>query len=186
METIGERREKFHFVLVHGAGHGAWCWFKVVNLLQNAGHNVTAIDLAGAGLTPVDSNTILSFHYYNRPLIDFLSDLPHTHKVVLVGEGAGGLSLTHAMSVMGHKIAVAVYVGGVMLSRGFSSEEDIEQVVLQTSCEGIPHLLDEYQLFNPAGLPISNHSPPTTAIIRKELQRDLLYHLSPPEDAILA
>eukprot|EP01018_Ginkgo_biloba_P007108 Gb_09897 [translate_table: standard] len=168
---ISDNYQEFHFVLVHGAGHGAWCWFKVVSLLQNAGHNVTAIDLAGAGLTPVDPNTILSFHDYNRPLIHFLSDLPHAHKVVLVGHSAGGLSLTHAMSVMGHKIAVAVYVGATMLSKGFCSKEDVEQ--------GVPNLWEEYELKYGLG---PNH-PPTTAKIRKEFQRDLLYQLSPPENA---
>ncbi|RVW57637.1 Salicylic acid-binding protein 2 [Vitis vinifera] len=43
-----EKRER-HFVLVHGACHGAWCWYKVATLLRSAGHRVTALDLAAAG-----------------------------------------------------------------------------------------------------------------------------------------
>ncbi|KAK9938994.1 hypothetical protein M0R45_015704 [Rubus argutus] len=39
--------EKKHFVLVHGAGHGAWCWYKIATLLTAAGHNVTTLDLFG-------------------------------------------------------------------------------------------------------------------------------------------
>jgi len=37
------------FVLVHGSWHGAWCWGKVVPLLERAGHKVEAIDLPGHG-----------------------------------------------------------------------------------------------------------------------------------------
>ncbi|KAL7240066.1 hypothetical protein ACSBR2_005848 [Camellia fascicularis] len=31
-----------HFVLVHGACHGAWCWYKLKPLLESHGHKVTA------------------------------------------------------------------------------------------------------------------------------------------------
>jgi pimeloyl-ACP methyl ester carboxylesterase len=37
------------FVLVHGAWHGAWCWQRVVPLLQDAGHRVTTPTLTGLG-----------------------------------------------------------------------------------------------------------------------------------------
>lgn len=38
-----------HYVLVHGAMHGAWAWRHVEPLLRNAGHEVTAIALTGQG-----------------------------------------------------------------------------------------------------------------------------------------
>jgi len=38
-----------HFVLVHGAWHGAWCWNKVVPMLRAKGHLVTAVDLPARG-----------------------------------------------------------------------------------------------------------------------------------------
>jgi len=34
-----------HFLLVHGACHGGWCWDSVVSLLRAAGHDATAPDL---------------------------------------------------------------------------------------------------------------------------------------------
>jgi pimeloyl-ACP methyl ester carboxylesterase len=33
------------FALVHGAFHGAWCWERLTPLLQQAGHQVVAMDL---------------------------------------------------------------------------------------------------------------------------------------------
>jgi len=38
-----------NFVLVHGAWHGAWCWRRVVDLLQAQGHRVHALTLTGVG-----------------------------------------------------------------------------------------------------------------------------------------
>ncbi len=32
-----------HFVLIHGAWHGAWCWDGVVRALQAAGHSAQAL-----------------------------------------------------------------------------------------------------------------------------------------------
>src|SRR5688572_19598199 len=42
-------RERLHFVLVHGAWHGAWCWERVAPLLREQGHDVTAVELQGQG-----------------------------------------------------------------------------------------------------------------------------------------
>ncbi|KAI5316687.1 hypothetical protein L3X38_036394 [Prunus dulcis] len=39
-----------HFVLVHGACHGSWCWYKIKPRLESAGHRVTALDLAASGI----------------------------------------------------------------------------------------------------------------------------------------
>ena len=37
------------FILVHGAGHGGWCWEKVQPILEGHGHKVCAPDLPGLG-----------------------------------------------------------------------------------------------------------------------------------------
>eukprot|EP01018_Ginkgo_biloba_P004362 Gb_12800 [translate_table: standard] len=151
-----------HFVLVHGAGHGGWCWYKIQHLLHKAGHQVTAIDLAGAGRSTQNPNTILSFDDYNAPLIELLSILPASNKVVVVGHSAGGLSFTHASLLSSEKISVAVYIA--------------------TTMRGVPNLFEEYEFKYGLGL----NDPPTSAMFRKQVQRQLLYQLSPPEDAMLA
>ena len=33
------------FGLVHGAGHGAWCWERLVPILETLGHRAFAMDL---------------------------------------------------------------------------------------------------------------------------------------------
>lgn len=37
------------FVLVHGSWHGGWCWRRVVDILERAGHKVYAPTLTGLG-----------------------------------------------------------------------------------------------------------------------------------------
>ena len=38
-----------NYVLIHGGWFGAWCWYKVVPLLQAAGHSVYTPTLSGVG-----------------------------------------------------------------------------------------------------------------------------------------
>ncbi|BFG38974.1 hypothetical protein CerSpe_252480 [Prunus speciosa] len=57
---------KKHFVLVHGA----WNWYKMTNLLTSIGHNVTALDLAAAGVNPnqVQLYSLWSLFHQGRQL----------------------------------------------------------------------------------------------------------------------
>ncbi|MDA0997336.1 MAG: alpha/beta fold hydrolase [Proteobacteria bacterium] len=41
-----------HFILVHGAYHGGWCWERLIPLLNAAGHTAAAPDLPGHGADP--------------------------------------------------------------------------------------------------------------------------------------
>ncbi|WZY83376.1 hypothetical protein YC2023_029760 [Brassica napus] len=78
-----------HFVFVHGASHGAWCWYKLTTLLAAAGFKATSVDLTGAGINLTDSNTVVDFDQYNRPLFSLLSDLPRHHKIYHNGALSG-------------------------------------------------------------------------------------------------
>ena len=83
----------YHFVLVHGACHGAWCWFKLTDRLQNAGHKVTAVDLVGCATRPQDPNSIATFSEYHQPLMDFLDSLPEAHHETPYAQKVSQISL---------------------------------------------------------------------------------------------
>lgn len=74
-------KKQHHFVLVHGGGHGAWCWVKIVAVLEKAGHRVTAVDLASAGEDPRSADDITTFEQYNQPLEDLFASFPDHEKV---------------------------------------------------------------------------------------------------------
>ncbi|KAK8970793.1 Methylesterase 3 [Platanthera guangdongensis] len=110
---MSERPTKI--ILVHGSGHGAWCWYKVVAALRSQGYSVTAIDLAACGSDPrrmaVDVTT---FEEYAQPLMDLMASVPEGEKVVLVGHSFAGLSLASAMDAFPEKIVVAVFVTAIL------------------------------------------------------------------------
>ncbi|KMT09377.1 hypothetical protein BVRB_6g134690 [Beta vulgaris subsp. vulgaris] len=100
-----------HFVLVHGLGHGAWCWYKLVLLLRRAGHRVTAVDLDGGcgGDASIDD--------YVKPLMDLMRSIDvddDDEKVILVGHSFGGMPISIAMERFPEKISVAVFVSAYM------------------------------------------------------------------------
>uniref|UniRef100_A0A2P2J7F2 Methylesterase 17 n=1 Tax=Rhizophora mucronata TaxID=61149 RepID=A0A2P2J7F2_RHIMU len=161
-----------HFVLVHGIGGGSWCWYKVRCLMENSGYTVSCIDLKASGIDPADANSILSFQDYNKPLIDFFSSLPDHQQVILVGHSAGGLSVTHVTHKFPNKIRLAVYLAATMLKLGFCTDQDLQDGEPDLSSFG-----DVYQL----GFGMGDEQPPTSAYVKKEFQRKIIYQLSPPE-----
>ncbi|XP_073019671.1 LOW QUALITY PROTEIN: methylesterase 17-like [Primulina eburnea] len=169
-----------HFVLIHGIGGGAWCWYKIKCVMENSGHRVTCLDLTSAGIDQTDPNTVLSFQDYNRPLVEFLQSLEDGQQVILVGHSAGGLSVSEAIHKFGRKIKAAVFVGATMLKCGFASDEDVKDGVPDVSEFG--ELDEVYDLWFGLG---QDH-PPTSVMVKKQLQRKLIYHMSPQEDSCLA
>eukprot|EP01018_Ginkgo_biloba_P013067 Gb_40808 [translate_table: standard] len=165
-----------HFVFVHGAMHGAWCWYKIVDLLQRDGHQVTALDLKSAGTSPVAVDSIKSFEEYNLPLMDFLASLPPTEKIVLVGHSLGGVSVAYASEAFPHNIAVAVYVTALMFRGGDRLARELES--LQPDKDGS----EQFELHFGDG----KDNLPTSAIVPKKSQKNLLYGTSPSYDATLA
>ena len=71
------RRDRLHrrmtlFALVHGAWHGAWCWSKVVPLIEERGHAAVAMDLpiedASAGWSTYADAVIAAIGDADRPM----------------------------------------------------------------------------------------------------------------------
>ncbi|MBV8950369.1 MAG: alpha/beta fold hydrolase, partial [Actinobacteria bacterium] len=81
------------FVLVHGGGHGGWCYAKVKRILETSGHEVFAPSLSGlAEHTAVLSPAIdLDFHINDVLQLLHYWDL---RDVVLVGHSYGGMVVT--------------------------------------------------------------------------------------------
>nr|XP_043634892.1 methylesterase 10-like [Erigeron canadensis] len=103
-----------HFVLVHGLGHGAWCWYKVVSHLRSAGHQVTAVDLGASGVHPSRLEDIPSFYEYIQPLVQILESISVDQRVVLVGHSYGGLPISLAMEKFSNIVSAAVFISAYM------------------------------------------------------------------------
>jgi len=107
------------FVLVHGSGHGGWCWRRVVPLLTAAGHRVLTPTLTGLGDRAhlLSRSTDLDLH-----IADVVSVLEHEriHDAVLVGHSYGGMVVTGAADRVGHRVAHLVYLDAAIPRDGES------------------------------------------------------------------
>lgn len=79
-----------HFLLIHGASHGAWCWDKLLPCLTAHGHDATAIDLPGHGADATPRETVRMVDYVAR-VEEHL-----TPGTILVGHSFGGFPITLA------------------------------------------------------------------------------------------
>ncbi|CAN8284029.1 unnamed protein product [Cochlearia groenlandica] len=172
---MGEEKKHHHFVLVHGACHGAWCWYKVKPLLEAAGHRVTALDLAGSGIdtTTKSITEISTCEEYSKPLMKLLESLlASDEKVVLVGHSFGGMSLAMAMDKFYDKISVSVFVTAFMPDTKHSPSFVLDKFGQDMPQEAwLGTKLEPYGLDN-SGLSMS---------FSTEFMKHALYQLSPIE-----
>ncbi|KAK9165296.1 hypothetical protein Scep_000487 [Stephania cephalantha] len=103
-----------HFVLVHGACHGAWCWYKVKPMLERAGHRVTTLDLAACGINLKNLADVHTLSEYSEPLIKFLDSLAEEEEVILVGHSLGGMNIAFAAEKFPEKIFAVVFVSALL------------------------------------------------------------------------
>ncbi|KAF7809788.1 salicylic acid-binding protein 2-like [Senna tora] len=171
------KREK-HFVLVHGACHGAWCWYKVTTLLKSNGHKVTALNLAASGIHPKQVLQLPSISDYYQPLMEFMDSLPSEDKVILVAHSLGGVSVSVAMERFPHKISLAVFVTAMMPSQQLTYPDFLHQKLQVMS--GVDYMDTHFTYDN------GPHKPPTSRLFGPKFMESMLYQLSPPEDLSLA
>jgi len=106
-----------HFVLVHGAWHGAWCWYKVTPALERAGHRVSALDLPSAGIDGAPPAGVTLQSQVER-VVAHLDAL--AAPVILVGHSAGGAVVSMAAEARPEKIEKLVYLTAFLLPDGLS------------------------------------------------------------------
>ncbi|KAL3538913.1 hypothetical protein ACH5RR_002279 [Cinchona calisaya] len=166
-----------HFVLVHGACHGAWSWYKLMELLRSAGHNVTALDLAASGINPKQVYDVKHISDYFQPLRDFMShSIPPHERFILVGHSYGGLAISQAMEMFPEKIAVAVFVTALMPGPRLNvSTLNQESLRRQSS------ILDSHFLYDNGP-----NNPPTVFVFGPKHLSSKVYQRSPSEDLALA
>lgn len=95
------------FILIAGAHHGAWCFEKIVPLLEAKGHRVVSPDLPGMGAdtTPLKDTSLESWGRFVADLAEAQDE-----KVVLVGHSRGGIVISQAAEYAPDAIARLVYL----------------------------------------------------------------------------
>ncbi len=107
------------FVLVHGTGHGGWCWRFIAPLLRAAGHEVYTPTLTGLGASSHLSREVnrisLATHIEDVSNTLFYEDLSG---VVLVGHSYAGMVITGVVAKEAQRLAHLVYLDAYLPLEG--------------------------------------------------------------------
>ena len=97
------------YVLVHGGGHGGWCYGKVAPLLRQAGHEVHTPTMTGLGERAhlVGPRVNLDLHIRDICTVLHYEDL---RDVILVGHSYGGMVITGVADRAADRIGRLVYL----------------------------------------------------------------------------
>jgi pimeloyl-ACP methyl ester carboxylesterase len=97
------------YVLVHGGGHGGWCYQRVARLLRAEGHEVLTPTLTGLGERAhlLDERVVLERHVTDVAAVLRFEDL---RDVILVGHSYGGMVITGAADRVPDRVGRLVYL----------------------------------------------------------------------------
>ncbi len=127
------------FVLVHGAWHGEWTFYKLKYELEKAGHTAICVNLPGHGLDTTNPGNVTLLDYQNA-IVNVLDTL--AEPVVLVGHSMGGIAISMAAEARPEKIDKLVYLAAFMPMDG----QSMLDLALQDSLSMIgPSLIFDFQ-----------------------------------------
>ena len=108
-----------HFVLVHGAWHGGWCWKRVAPLLRAQGQEVFAPTLTGGGETAHLANPSIGLQTHIEDICGLI-EREEIDDIVLVGHSYGGMVITGVAERLHNRIASIVYLDAFVPENGQS------------------------------------------------------------------
>jgi pimeloyl-ACP methyl ester carboxylesterase len=103
------------FLLIHGAWHGAWCWYKLVPRLEKMGHTVLAPDLPSLGCDRTPVNRV-SLQTWRESVCGIVDSVPEP--VILVGHSRGGIVLSEVAEHRPERVRTLVYLTAFLLRDG--------------------------------------------------------------------
>lgn len=108
-----------HFVLVHGAWHGGWCWRETAAALRAAGHQVFTPTLTGVGERSHQAHHGITLETHIRDVCGCI-EFEELDQVVLVGHSYGGMVITGVADRLAPRINSLVYLDAFVPRHGDS------------------------------------------------------------------
>lgn len=118
------------FVLVHGGGHGGWCYQKVARRLRVLAHEVHAPTLSGLGERSHLLRPDIDLDFHIRDVVALL-EFEDLRDVILVGHSYGGMVITGVADRAAGRISKLVYLDAANPANG-QSLVDVAGPVIET------------------------------------------------------
>jgi len=125
--TMAEAQTQKTIILVHGAGHGSWCWNKLIPLLNSKNIKAVAIDLPSHSndTTQLFTRTLMEDAEAIQKLANSIEG-----KVVLLGHSSGGVAIAQAAELLGDgKVEKLIFLDAFMPKNGQAVRDLAEQAI---------------------------------------------------------
>ncbi|GAA1545208.1 alpha/beta fold hydrolase [Nocardioides humi] len=134
-----------HFVLVHGAWHGPWCWQPLEAVLRGMGHTTEAVELHGDDAGSTGAAARLTLDASAGRVVAAVrrgADGGSRTRPILVAHSMGGLAATQAAALVADELAALVYVCAFVPGPG-ESMLDLSATGFETSAVRDCRVVDE-------------------------------------------
>lgn len=165
------------YILVHGAWHGAWCWYKVVPEMTQKGYKAIAIDLPGHGKDSSNPETVTFRMYVDK--VKQVANAVHG-QVILVGHSMSGTVISQAAEELGiNKVSKLVYLDAFLPKNG-ESVGKLAGMIFQT----LPQETDTTKITFRKG--VVNSANGKTSTFKPEIADFIFYHDCKTKDKKMA
>jgi pimeloyl-ACP methyl ester carboxylesterase len=107
------------FVLVHGGGHGGWCWKWTAGALRSEGHEVHAPTLTGFGERSHLASCATSFQTFVDDIVSVVR-FEDLQDIVLVGHSMGGTIIPRVAEEIPDRVRRVVWITAAVCADGES------------------------------------------------------------------
>jgi pimeloyl-ACP methyl ester carboxylesterase len=110
------------YVLVHGGGHGGWCYQPMARIMRSRGHEVYTPTLTGLGEREHLLNPAVDLDCHITDIVKVL-EFEDLHDVILVGHSYGGMVITGVADRAAARIGHLVFLDAATPTSGQSLDD---------------------------------------------------------------
>jgi pimeloyl-ACP methyl ester carboxylesterase len=133
------------YVLVHGGGHGGWCYQHVARLLRAKGHEVYTPTLTGLGERSHLLSGAVDLNLHVTDVVKVL-EFEDLRNVILVGHSYGGMVITGAAGRAADRIGHLVYLDAATPKNDQSLVDVAGPYILAARAKGRSRVVDGVEL----------------------------------------
>ena len=133
------------YVLVHGGGHGGWCYQRVARILRAHGQEVYTPTLTGLGERAHLLSAAVDLDLHVTDVVKVL-EFEDLRDVVLVGHSYGGMVITGVADRATDRIGHIVFLDAARPKHGQSLVDASEGYILAVRADGLSRVMNDVEL----------------------------------------